>query len=68
MSHLNGQPTKGFALRLRESCALGAKNKMLSMHNTAAEAETKAKSLNCDLAVFEILDIYGGKTLTARHS
>lgn len=68
MANLNNQPSRGFALKLRQSCGLGARNKLLSMHHSALEAETAAKSLNYDLGVFLIQDIYGGKTLTSRHS
>lgn len=56
----------GFVLRLRESCTLGQKNKVISTHKTASDAETKAKSLGHSLGVFEILDIYNNRTLTAR--
>ncbi|MDP3279948.1 MAG: hypothetical protein Q8M57_02685 [Nitrosomonas sp.] len=66
MSNSNGQPSRGFALKLRQSCGLGARNKLISMHNSALEAEAAAKSLNYDLAVFEILDIYNNRTLTSR--
>lgn len=57
---------KGFALQVRESCYLGARNKVLSTHRTAAEAEKAAKSLNCSLGVLKIYDIYNDRTLTAR--
>lgn len=57
---------KGFVLKLRESCMLGQKNKVISTHKTANDAEAKAKSLGYDLRVFEILDIYNNRTLTAR--
>lgn len=56
----------GYCLRLRESCTLGQKNKVISTHKTADDAEAKAKSFGYDLRVFEILDIYNNRTLTAR--
>jgi hypothetical protein len=56
----------GYCLRLRKSCQLGAKRKVISTHKSQEEAEVKAKSLGYDLRVFEILDIYNNRTLTAR--
>ncbi len=56
----------GFVLKLKESCSLGAKGTLISTHKTETEAENKAKSLGHSLEVFEILDIYGNRTLTAR--
>ena len=56
----------GFILKLRESCTLGMKGKLVSTHRSEADAEAKAKSLGCSLSVFEILDLYGNRTLTAR--
>ena len=56
----------GYCLRIRESSGLGAKRKVISTHKTQADAEAKAKSFNYDLRVFEILDIYNDRTLTAR--
>lgn len=53
----------GFILKLRESCMLGQKGKLISTHKTETEAEHAAKSLGCSLSV---LDIYGNRTLTAR--
>lgn len=56
----------GFVLKLRESCMLGMRGALVSTHKTEAEAEAKAKSLGCSLSVFEILDIYNDRVLTAR--
>ena len=64
---LNSQTLpNGFILKLREHCMLGTKGQLISTHKTEAEAEAKAKSIGCSLSVFEILDIYGKRTLTAR--
>ncbi|HRB29129.1 MAG TPA: hypothetical protein PK517_03020 [Nitrosomonas sp.] len=57
---------KGYALKLLKSCELGAKNKLIGMYSTEGEAEAKTKSLGCSLSVFQILDIYGNRTLTAK--
>ncbi|NBQ69373.1 MAG: hypothetical protein EBU46_11315 [Nitrosomonadaceae bacterium] len=56
----------GFILKLKETCALGQKNKLISTHKTADDAEAKAKSLGYDLKVFQILDLYNNRVLTAR--
>ena len=56
----------GFILKLKETCALGMRGKLISTHRTEVEAEQKAKSLGCSLSFFEIIDLHGNRTLTAR--
>ncbi len=56
----------GFILKLCESCMLGMKEKLVSTHRTEVDAEAKSKSLGCSLSVFQILDIHGIRTLTAK--
>ena len=56
----------GFILKLKETCGLGMKGKLISTHKTLDAAEKKAKSLNHSLNVFMIEDICGGRTYTAK--
>ena len=65
MSNSQNLPN-GYILKLRKHCGLGTKGKLISTHKTENEAVTKAKSLGHSLGVFEILDLYGDRTLTAR--
>jgi len=66
MTRINNDLPNGWVLKLRQSCSFGEHGKIISTHATYNEAEVKAKNLNYALTVFEILDIYGNKTLTAR--
>ena len=63
---MENRTPNGWVLRVHKSCQLGAGRQVLSTHSTYAQAEAKAKSLGYDLSLLEILDVYGGRVLTAR--